>query len=158
MKFKALTALAGVLAVTVAGASMADPVEDDLVINGDLEIVTKTAAPEHLEYIDEVMSGWLFREDDTRDMERDDFDNPGMLGVEAAMDTWDTVEGTAGKACSDCHGALDDDQLVGVKAVYPKWNEDAGAVMTIEQVMNVCRSERLGAVAWGYNSTEMIYM
>ncbi|SNS52632.1 sulfur oxidation c-type cytochrome SoxA [Tropicimonas sediminicola] len=158
MKFKAMTALAGALAISAVGAANADPVDDTLVINDEIEMTVKTAAPEHMEYVDEVMSGWMFRNDDTRDMERDDFDNPGMLGVEAAIEAWDTVEGTAGKACSDCHGAIDEDQMVGVKPVYPKWNEAAGEVWTIEMAMNSCRTEQMGAEAWGYNSDDMINM
>ncbi|SFD05454.1 sulfur oxidation c-type cytochrome SoxA [Tropicimonas isoalkanivorans] len=158
MRFKAMTAFAGALAISAVGAANAEPVDDELVINEDVEIVTKTDAPEHMEYIDEVMSGWLFREDDTRDMQRDDFDNPGMLGVEAAMETWDEVDGTAGKACSDCHGTIDEAQLAGARAVYPKWNENAGEVWTIETAMNACRTERMGAEAWDYNGSDMINM
>ncbi|SDL61895.1 sulfur oxidation c-type cytochrome SoxA [Aliiruegeria lutimaris] len=158
MKFKAMTALSLTLAVAAAGSANADPVEDELIVNGETEIVTKTAAPAHMENIDEVMSGWLFRENDTRDMQRDDFDNPGMLAVEAAMETWDEVEGTAGKACSDCHGTLDDDQMVGIRAVYPKWNENAGEVWTLEMAINSCRTEQMGAEAWGYTGTEMTNM
>ena len=64
---------------------MAEPADDNLVINEDIEIVTRTAAPAHLsDVMDEVMSGWLFRGEETRAMQLDDFDNPGMIFVEQA--------------------------------------------------------------------------
>ncbi|WP_068113109.1 sulfur oxidation c-type cytochrome SoxA [Tropicimonas marinistellae] len=158
MNFKAMTALAGALAISAVGAANADPDDDTLVINEEIEMVTKTAAPEHMEYIDEIMSGWHFRSDETQALEMDDFDNPGMLGVESAIEAWDTVEGSAGKACSDCHGALEDEQMVGVRAVYPKWNENAGEVWTLETTINACRTDRMGAEAWKYDGADMTNM
>ncbi len=157
MKFKALTALSGVLAITAAGAVSADPDDDTLVINGEIEIVTKTAAPEHMEYIDEVMSGWHFRSDETQAFELDDFDNPGMLFVEQAMDVWDTVEGEKGKSCADCHEAVED-SMKGVRAVYPKYVESAGEVRTLEMQINDCRTNAMGAEAWKYDGDDITNM
>jgi len=119
----ATTALASTAWVSVATA---DPVDDNLVINEEIEIVTKADAPAHLDgALDEVLSGWLFRGTETRAMEMDDFDNPGMIFVEQAEDVWNAAEGTAGKSCSSCHEGSD--SMAGVRAVYPKWNEGAGA-------------------------------
>lgn len=71
--------------VSLAGA---DPVDDTLVVNGDLEIAVRAPAPAHLDGAlgDEVLSGWLYRGDETRAMEMDDFDNSGMIFVEQARD------------------------------------------------------------------------
>ncbi len=139
-----------------AGAAMADE-EAELVINGEIEIVTKTAAPAHLsDALDEVMSGWRFRADLTQEMQMDDFDNPGMLWVETGLDSWVAAEGTEGKSCADCHGAAE--EMAGVKAVYPKWNEDAGEVRTLQMQMNDCRTNRMGAEAWGYDKSPAINM
>ncbi|NDR58091.1 sulfur oxidation c-type cytochrome SoxA [Aliiruegeria sabulilitoris] len=157
MKFKAMTALSLTLAVAAAGSANADPVEDELIINDETEIVTKTAAPAHMENIDEVMSGWLFRENDTRDMQRDDFDNPGMLAVESAMEAWETAEGSEGKSCADCHESAED-SMKGVRAVYPKWNDNAEAVWTLETAINGCRTERMGADAWKYDGDDITNM
>jgi len=134
-----------------------DPADDELVINGDLEIITRTAAPPHVsDVLDEVMSGWLFRDPDTRVMQADDFDNPGMLFVEQARDDWGTVEGTAGKSCAACHGAAE--EMAGVRPVYPKYVEAAGEVRTLEMQINDCRENRMGAEKWGYISNDMINM
>ena len=80
--------------------AQADPDDDSLVINGDLEIVTETAAPAHMEYVDTIYSGWRFRSDETQQLEMDDFDNPGMIGVENAAEAWSVVEGSEGKSCA----------------------------------------------------------
>lgn len=149
----------GVVAAVLFAAStaLADPVDDTLVINDDIEIVTRTAAPEHVsEAFDEVLSGWLFREDDTRDMERDDFDNPGMIFAAKAEDTWNAADGAAGKSCADCHGASS--EMSEVRPVYPKWNEEAGEVRSLEMQINDCRENRMEAEPWKYSSGEMIDM
>ncbi len=86
----------------------------------------------------------------------DDFDNPGMLGVEAASETWAEVEGTEGKSCASCHD--DPESMAGVRAVYPKWNEAAGEVRTLEMQINDCRTNRMGAEEWKWSGGEMVNM
>ena len=89
-----------VLAAAIAGSGpvMADPVDDTLEIDG-VPMVTRTAAPEGHPF-DEVYSGWLFREAETRDAERDSIENPGMIAVEDGEGLWSKVDGTAGKSCN----------------------------------------------------------
>ena len=140
----------------IGGGAMADPDEDQLTINGEIEIVTETAAPEHMDYVSTIYSGWRFRSDETQAFQMDDFDNPAMLGVENAEGLWEATDGTAGESCASCHGAPE--EMAGVRAVYPKWNEERGEVTTIEMEVNNCRENRMGAEAWKYNSGEMTDM
>lgn len=138
-------------------AVMADPVDDTLIINEETELVTRTSAPEHVsDVLDEVMSGWLFRGAETRVMQADDFDNPGMIFVEKAQDDWETVDGSEGKSCASCHNEME--TMAGVKATYPKWNEAAGEVRTLQMQVNDCRTNRMGAEAWGYDKGPAINM
>lgn len=155
MNFKAMTAVAALmLAPTFA---VADADDDTMVLNDDLEMVTKTAAPAHIsDALDEVMSGWHFRADETQMMQLDDFDNPGMVFVEAGLEAWETVDGSEGKSCSSCHDDMD--SMAGVKATYPKWNEGAGEVRTLQMQMNDCRTNRMGADAWKYDKGPAINM
>ena len=72
-----------IAAFVIAGSSagaVADPVDEELVIDGR-EMITKAPAPEGHPF-EEVLSGWLFRERETRATEADSFANPGMLYVE----------------------------------------------------------------------------
>ena len=158
MKFKALTAVAA-LAVAMPVMSLADADDDALVINGEIEITTKAPAPAHLDGVlgDEIMSGWHFRSDETQALEMDDFDNPGMIFVDQAKDAWNTVEGSAGKSCASCHGDAEE-SMVGVRAVYPKWNEAAGEVRTMAMQINDCRKTKMGAEAWKYDGGDMAAM
>ena len=154
MKYVTGAALASLLTTSLA---FADPVDDTLILNEETDIITRTAAPAHLsDTLDEVMSGWLFRGTETRAMQADDFDNPGMIFVEQAQDSWMIAEGTEGKSCSSCHNDMD--SMAGVKATYPKWNEEAGKVRTLQMQMNDCRTERMGAEAWGYDKAPAINM
>lgn len=155
MNFKAMTAVAALmLAPTFA---VADADEDVMVLNDDVEMVTKAAAPAHLsDVLDEVMSGWHFRSDETQAMQLDDFDNPGMVFVEKGMETWAKVDGSEGKSCASCHDDIE--TMAGVKPTYPKWNEAAGEVRTLQMQMNDCRENRMGAEAWGYDKGPAINM
>lgn len=148
----ALAAAAGALAV----AAYADPDEDQLTINGEIEIVTEAAAPSHMEYVDTIYSGWRFRSDETQAVQTDDFDNPAMIWVEQAAEVWETADGGEGKSCASCHN--DVESMAGVRAVYPKWNEDAGEVRTMEMQINDCRENRMGAEKWKYTGGDMTNM
>lgn len=155
---KRLAKIAGMGALVAMGFSaQADPVEDTLILNEDITMVTKTAAPDHLsDAFDEVLSGWLFRGDETRVMQADDFDNPGMIFAEKGFDSWNTAEGTEDKSCASCHNEIE--TMAGAKATYPKWNEDAGEVRTLQMQVNACRTERMGAEAWAYDKGPAINM
>ncbi len=142
---KKITALA-TLSVMVSGGAFADE-GASLVVNEEIHMVTTTAAPAHLsDALDEITSGWIYRSDETQAMQMDDFDNPGMIWVEKAWEAWGTAEGSEGKSCADCHG--EPEEMAGVKAVYPKWNEAAGEVRNLQMQMNDCRVNRMGAEAW----------
>jgi sulfur-oxidizing protein SoxA len=106
--------------------------------------------------VDEVMSGWLFRGTETRAMQADDFDNPGMIFVEQAEEAWNTAEGSEGKSCSSCHN--DPASMAGVRPVYPKFNEKAGEVRTLEMQVNDCRENQMGAEPWKYSGGDMVNM
>ncbi|MGP3698818.1 sulfur oxidation c-type cytochrome SoxA [Rhodobacter sp. NSM] len=149
------------LAATLALASapaMADPHPDaELVINGELEIPTRAEAPEHLKAaFDTVYSGWLFRTDETRALEMDDFDNPAMVFADLGVDLWNTVEGSEGKSCASCHEGIE--SMKGVRASMPKVNPAGNDLWSVENFINTCRTERMGAEAWKWNSPQMKQM
>lgn len=144
-------------AVLASAPAAAGPDEDQLVINGEIAIVTEAKAPAHMEYVDTIYSGWRFRSDETQVMQADDFDNPGLIGVENAMVDWDTVDGSEGKSCASCHGDAEE-SMAGVRPVYPKWNEEAQEVRTLEMQVNDCREARMGAEPWKYDGGDMTDM
>ena len=148
-------AIAAVLGLIATGPAMADE-DAELVINGEIPITVRAPAPDFLDNLSEITSGWVYRSDETQSLQADDFDNPGMLFVDQAAVAWDAVEGEAGESCASCHGAPED--MAGIKAVYPKWNAEAEEVRTIEMQINDCREARMQAEPWKYNGADMTNM
>lgn len=128
----------------------------ELIINEELEMVTRTAAPDHMEFVSEIRSGWTFRTPETQALQMDDFDNPGMIFVDQGMDSFAAVDGSEGKSCASCHDGPE--AFKGLRAKLPKYNEAAGEVWTMEMYVNDCREKRMGAEAWGWKSQPMLNM
>lgn len=149
------TALAGsVAALTIFGAATADE-DAELVINGELSIATKAEAPAGSP-LSELISGWRFRADETQALQMDDFDNPSFLFVEQGEALWNEVDGSEGKSCASCHE--DVEQFKGLRAELPRWNEAKGAVYTMENYINDCRTERMGAEPWKWSKGKLTAM
>ncbi|MDM7931450.1 sulfur oxidation c-type cytochrome SoxA [Tabrizicola sp.] len=156
--YRTTTALVALtLGIAFAGVAAADPVEDTLVIeaeDGMVEIVTTAPAPDHLkDVMDTIYSGWHYREDETRDLERDDFDNPGMVYVDRGLDLWNSPIGAGGESCAGCHEGPE--SLAGLRAVTPRVDAKTGALMTIENYIDACVTERMGQESWGWTSSQM---
>ena len=148
LRTAAAAAAASAISLTLA---YADPVNDELVIDGQ-KMVTRTKAPKGHPF-DEVLSGWLYRTDETRALEADSFQNPGMLYVERGKEIWNTVDGTAGKSCASCH--QDGGQTMkGVAAKYPKWDAAAKRPINIELRIDKCRVENMGAKPYKFDAAE----
>jgi len=147
-------AAAAAFGAAFSGAALAGPADDTLVIDGELELITSAPAPAHLNgALTTIYSGWLFREDETRALQKDDFDNPGMVFVDRGLDRWNKVEGTAEKSCASCHEGPE--SMAGLRAVTPKVDAETGKLMLIEDYINECRTERMGAEAWKVTSDPM---
>jgi L-cysteine S-thiosulfotransferase len=126
-----------------------------LTINGELNIPLRAKAPAHLENLDEVTSGWIYRTVETQALEMDDFDNPGFVFVDVALDLYSEVDGSEGKSCAACHANVED--FAGLTASMPRINSD-GNLETTTELINECRTERMGAEPWKYSGTEMAAM
>jgi len=149
------------MTVTAVAALLSAPALADenanLVINGDQEMIIRAAPPEHLaDVLDEINSGWLYRSAETQALQMDDFDNPGMIFVDQAMDAYATADGAAGKSCADCHG--DVESFAGLRTMLPKFNEEAGSLWSMEDYINDCRTNRMEADAWKWSSGSMVSM
>jgi sulfur-oxidizing protein SoxA len=92
----------------------------------------------------ELQSGENFATPDTRAIQEDDFLNPAFLWVEEGERAWNTVEGSAGQSCASCHQDATV-SMKGVRARYPAYSAAHGRVLTLEQRINACRTERIGA-------------
>ncbi|WP_181892859.1 sulfur oxidation c-type cytochrome SoxA [Falsiruegeria mediterranea] len=135
------------------GTSAAAQDSNSLSIDGEA-MVTEIAAPSHMENVDTIYSGWRFRSVETQALEMDDFDNPAFVFVEQAEDLWDKVDGAAGKACSSCHEDVAD--FAGLRTQLPR--VDDGELVTMENLINECRTERMEAEPWKWSKGNMTAM
>ncbi len=154
----AALALAGLAGLGLAGPASAagqdwNP-DAKLVIDG-MAMTTKAPAPANIPGLKTIYSGWLFRDPTTQTMEEDDFSNPGMTAVDEGDKLWNTVDGTAGKSCASCHNGIE--SMKGVRATMPKVNK-AGQLWSMEDYINDCRTNRMGAKAWGWKDNKMVVM
>ena len=132
LAFSILMALG--LAVTSANAKT--PYHD-----GTAEVIKPTDKRHPLS---EVVSGYDFRKAMIRDVQDDDFANPAMLVADYGEELWEKVEGCAGKSLSQVFEGCAEVPLNTVGAVYPRHHNGAGKVMSVEQVINLCRETAMG--------------
>jgi sulfur-oxidizing protein SoxA len=103
----------------------------------------------------ERRSGFSFVGPDTRAMQDDDTDNPGMLWVLDGEALWKRKAGSANKACADCHGDASA-SMRGVAARYPAFDPALGRPVDLEQRINLCRANRQQAAPLAYESRDLL--
>ena len=103
----------------------------------------------------ERRSGSDFMSRETRAMQDDDTANPGMLWVLEGESLWNKKTGDAGRACAECHGDARA-SMKGVAARHPAFDATRGRPVTLEQRVNVCRTERQKAPPLAYESRELL--
>ena len=107
--------------------------------------------------VGEKRSGYTYATPETRAIQDDEFENPAFLWVDYGEELWDTVDGTEGKACASCHENASD-SMAKVGATYPIFAPELGKPINIEQRINQCRTERMGAEPWKWESRELLAM
>jgi sulfur-oxidizing protein SoxA len=147
-----LTCIAAVSALATVAVADEDA---ELVINDELKITTKVAAPADSP-LDELISGWRFRTDETQVLQMDDFDNPSFIFVDQGLELYAKVDGSEGKACATCHEGVE--SFKGLRATLPRHNDETGEVETMETLVNNCRTTRMGAEPWGWSKGNMTAM
>ncbi|MBB4260629.1 MULTISPECIES: sulfur oxidation c-type cytochrome SoxA [unclassified Bradyrhizobium] len=100
-------------------------------------------------------SGYSFMGPDTRAMQDDDTSNPGMLFVLDGEQLWDRKTGSAEKACADCHGDART-SMKGVAARYPAFDKALSRPVTLDQRINLCRSNHQQASPLPYESRDLL--
>jgi sulfur-oxidizing protein SoxA len=104
--------------------------------------------------LDEIFSGYYISTPETRAMQDDDFDNPGMIFVETGEAEWSKVAGEAGKSCKSCHNDANA-SMKGVMARYPVYYAPWKKPINVEQRINLCRTKFMKANPYKYESAKM---
>ncbi len=154
MKVTANSGLAAAAAVVVF-ASAGFAISGESLPEGVTAVKAEPPSKDHP--LGELISGWHFRSPETQALQQDDFDNPGFLWVEQGEELWSTVDGKAGKSCGTCHNDAAD-SMKGVGAQMPKWDAKLKRPLTLQQRVNNCRTENMGAEKWKWESSQMLAM
>jgi L-cysteine S-thiosulfotransferase len=100
-------------------------------------------------------SGYSFMAADTKAIQDDDTTNPGMLWVLDGETLWKAKTGNGGKSCADCHGEARE-TMKGVAARYPAFDKTLGRPISLEQRINLERTQREGAPPLAYESHDLL--
>src|SRR5271156_3700227 len=100
-------------------------------------------------------SGYTSLSPELQAQQNDELGNQGMLWVERGAALWRAPAGSAGKSCATCHGDAAA-SMKGVRAAYPRWNDALGKPIDLEQRINLCRTEQMGAAPFAWESDALI--
>ncbi len=92
---------------------------------------------------------------ETKAMQDDDTQNPGMLSVLDGEALWRTKAGQANLACADCHGDAES-TMKGVAARYPAYDEAHQRPVDLEQRVDICRAEHQRAPAYKAEDKDLL--
>ena len=101
----------------------------------------------------ELKSGQYFSRKETRNMEIEEFENPGMIWVERGKELFDIEEGKNSNSCSSCH-KQDVNSLLGAAATYPKVHNNK--LINIEQKINMCRKNYMKVEEYKLESINLL--
>lgn len=139
-------------ATDVTGVSFAIPFgfslaveKTSLMINGEIGISVREAAPEQLEKPDEIRSDRVCRKAQKQGIQAVDLDGPGMNLADADYDVGNTILGENCESRAPYHGSPE--EMVIVSPVYPKWNEETGEVRTMSVRIRSCLTDKMGALS-----------
>jgi L-cysteine S-thiosulfotransferase len=100
-------------------------------------------------------SDYLDLSPETKAMQDDDTQNPGMLSVLDGEALWRTKAGQANLACADCHGDAES-TMKGVATRYPAYDAARQRPVDLEQRVNICRTEHQKAPAYKAEDKDLL--
>ena len=103
----------------------------------------------------ELKSGYEYLTQETREMQDDDFANPGMTAVEEGRVEFHRA-GVNDKSCADCHGKNGSKFNLKKIASYPIYNKEYEKPFTLQEQINFCGEEYLDNVPYVYDCTDLI--
>ena len=105
----------------------------------------------------ERRSGYTYASVETRAMQDDEFENPGYIWVDKGAELWEKPDGAAGKSCMHCHADATE-SMRGVGARYPVYDGEIDKLINVEHRINQCRTSRMNASAWLWESEPLLAM
>ena len=103
----------------------------------------------------EPKSGYYWLAKETREMQDDEFANPGYFTVDRGREIFRAI-GENGKSCASCHG--DDGESLDPKsiAMYPKFDRPTQKPITLQGRIPACSQEHLANAPMKYDGKTAI--
>jgi len=106
-------------------------------------------------YAQPPRSGYEYLTESTREMQDDEFANPGMVEVEKGRNLFNT-HGDNDKTCATCHGENGEKLNLKKIAQYPVYNEEFGEPFTLQKQINLCWEDQLDNVPFIDDCVELV--
>lgn len=103
----------------------------------------------------EPRSGYEYLRAETRDMQDDDFANPGIASLEEGRKSFHAA-GNNGKSCANCHGKNGGQFNPKSLARYPVYNKEFNKPFTLQEQINYCWEEQLDNVPFVYDCVDLL--
>ncbi len=91
----------------------------------------------------EPISGIEYLQPETRALQLDDFENPGLTEVERGAELFNTAPSDEARTCVECHGengaSLDKKAIARYPLYGPERGEGAAAIVTLQKQIELCR-------------------
>jgi sulfur-oxidizing protein SoxA len=102
-----------------------------------------------------AISGYEFMEPSTRELQDDDFLNPGIFLLDEGTALWGRPLGFGSETCQSCHTDIAAD-MAGVASRYPTYDADLGRVVSLEMKINAEIVGRLRGKPLEYESEDLL--
>ncbi len=101
------------------------------------------------------VSGYESLSDELKEMQDDDFSNPGMMMVDLGRELFHQPR-FSGDSCATCHGENGERLDRGRIAAYPVWDEEEGAPVNLQMRINLCLERHMDEFRLPYNHTDLL--
>jgi len=91
-------------------------------------------------YGEEILSGYHYLKPETRILQDDDFENPGLFAAENGEFLFNETQASTGKSCVDCHDASGEKLNTRAIARYPVVNPRTKDVISLQTQISRCRT------------------
>jgi sulfur-oxidizing protein SoxA len=103
----------------------------------------------------EIYSGYIAMTSQSRDMQDDDFANPGFVWVDSGESLWNKPNGSKGKSCASCHGSAAI-SMKGKANSFPRYDAKTGKMIALQAYLNRHMVNDMGAKKWKWESEKML--
>lgn len=104
------------------------------------------------------VSGYEFLSESTREMQDDDFENPGMVAVDRGSELFNEHRQDEETSCAGCHGEGGEGLDPKAIASYPVFDHGLGGLVTLQDRINHCWEINLDRFPLSYGHRDLVHL